>query len=116
MLISFVEVFTSIIQIYRFLFKSIQVLLCQSKCTTFTMLQLENIYTTYFFLYFTLGRHHSIVALGVKLLTFSIFFPHFINTFDEDHRHIICEYLNRICLRVFLPQQTEFHFKILSTF
>ena len=56
--ISFVEVFASMVQIITALFKSIQILLCKSKCKTFTLLQLENVNTTQYFLYFILGRHH----------------------------------------------------------
>ena len=113
-LISFVEGFASMVQIYRFLFKSIPILLCQNKCTTFTLLQLENIYTSYSFLNFTLGRHHSFTAWGVRLLIFSLFFSHFINTFTEDHQQTISEFPKRVCLLILPPQQTEFHFKILS--
>ena len=36
LLIPFAEAFTSVVQIYRFLSKSIQILLCKSKCNTFT--------------------------------------------------------------------------------
>ena len=65
---SFVEAFTSILQIYTFLFKSIQILLCKSKCSTFTLLHLEIIYTTYSFMYFILGSQYLFIAEGVMLL------------------------------------------------
>ena len=65
---SLVEAFTSILQIYTFLLKSIQILLCKSKCNTITLLHLEIIYTTYPFMYFILGSQYLFVAQGVRLL------------------------------------------------
>ena len=40
------------------LFKTIQILLCKNKHNTLTLLQLENVYITYSFLYVILDRHH----------------------------------------------------------
>lgn len=56
--IDFVEAFTCTVQIYTFLFKTIQILLCKNKHNTLTLLQLENVYITYSFLYVILDRHH----------------------------------------------------------
>ena len=43
---SFVQEFASLVQIYKFFFKSIQMLLCKSEHNKFTLLQLEKVYTT----------------------------------------------------------------------
>ena len=45
----FLEAFASLVQIYTFLLKSVYIVI---------LLQLENIYTTYYFLYFILSKHH----------------------------------------------------------
>lgn len=58
------------VQIYTFLFKSIQILLYKRKCNTITLLQLQNVYTTFSPLYFISGRHHLLIAEGVRMLIF----------------------------------------------
>ena len=63
-----VEEFTSALQIYTFLLKSIKILFSKSKCNTITLLHLEIIYTTYPFMYFILGSQYLFVAQGVRLL------------------------------------------------
>ena len=72
---SFVEAFASLLQISTFLFKLIQILWCKSKCNTFTLLHLENVYTTYSFMYFILGKQYLFIVRGVRLsIFFTLFF------------------------------------------
>ena len=47
----------------------------KSKCNTFTLLHLENVYTSYSFMYFILGRQYLFIAWGVRLsIFFTLFF------------------------------------------
>ena len=55
-----------------------------------------------------------IYSMRCKIVDLFTLFPNFINTFTEDHRQTISELPKRIYLLILLPQQTEFHFKILS--
>ena len=48
---------------------------CKSKCNTFTLLHLENVYTTYSFMYFILGKQYLFIVRGVRLsIFFTLFF------------------------------------------
>ena len=87
--ISLVETFTSILQIYTFLIKSIPILLCKSKCNTFTLLHLENIYTTYPFMYFILGRRYLFISLRSKAVDL---FPLF-----SLYQNFFCQVLPKSC-------------------
>ena len=97
---SLVEAFASVVQIYTFLFQSIQILLFKSKRNLFTLLQLENLYTIYSFLYFILGRHNLFEAKDCDL-----FFLHFIKTF------IVHVYTSKV-----MPSKQQYNFiKLIRT-